>query len=78
MWCARPMGRVRVQVAITVPRQPRGFEVRGVGYRDADVIPLLQSVNTAFNPETIHEPIDVEYKEFGAGRRYPWAYDRVM
>ncbi len=54
------------------------FEVRGVGYKDADVIPLLKSVNTAFNPETIHEPIDVEYKEFGAGRRYPWAYDRVM
>jgi hypothetical protein len=54
------------------------FEVRGVGYKDADIIPLLQSVNTAFNPETIHQPIDAEYKEFGAGRRYTWANDRVM
>jgi hypothetical protein len=54
------------------------FEVRGLGYQDADIIPLLQNLNTAFNPETIHNEIDVEYKEFGAGNRYPWAYDRVM
>jgi hypothetical protein len=54
------------------------FEVRGIGYGDADVVPLLQNVNTAFNPETVHNPIDAEYKEFGAGNRYPWAYDRVM
>jgi hypothetical protein len=54
------------------------FEVRGIGYQDADIIPLLQSVNTAFNPETIHEPIEGDFKEFGAGRRYPWAADRVM
>jgi hypothetical protein len=53
------------------------FEVRGLGYGDADVVPLLQKLNTAFNPETIHNPID-EYKEFDTGRRYPWAYDRVM
>jgi hypothetical protein len=54
------------------------FEVRGVGYLDADIIPLLRNINTAFNPETIHNPVDVEYKEFGAGRRFPWAHDRVM
>ena len=54
------------------------FEVRGVGYKDADIVPLLRSVNTAFNPDKIHEPVDAEYKEYGAGRRYPWAYDRVM
>jgi hypothetical protein len=54
------------------------FEVRGVGYRDADVVPLLQNLNTAFNPETIHNETDAEYKEFGAGKRYPWAHDRVM
>jgi len=54
------------------------FEVRGIGYPDADIIPLLQSINTAFNPETVHEPIECEYKEFGTGRRYPWAADRVM
>ena len=46
--------------------------------RDADIVPLLQNLNTAFNPETIHNEIDAEYKEFGAGKRYPWAHDRVM
>jgi hypothetical protein len=54
------------------------FEVRGIGYKDADIIPLLLNINTAFNPETIHNDVDVEYKEYGAGKRYPWAYDRVM
>jgi hypothetical protein len=54
------------------------FEVRGLGYKDADIIPLLRNLNTAFNPETIHNDIDAEYKEFGTGNRYPWAYDRVM
>jgi hypothetical protein len=54
------------------------FEVRGIGYPDADIVALLRAVNTAFNPETIHAEIQEEYKEFGAGRRYPWAYDRVM
>src|SRR5437764_351013 len=54
------------------------FEIRGVGYPDADVVPLLRAVNTAFNPETVHQPIDEEFKEYGAGRRYTWAHDRVM
>jgi hypothetical protein len=54
------------------------FEIRGVGYPDADIVPLLRAVNTAFNPETIHEPVDLEYKEFDTGRRHPWAEDRVM
>jgi hypothetical protein len=54
------------------------FEVRGIGYPDADIIPLLKFVNTAFNPETIHNVIEAEFKEFGTGRRWPWANDRVM
>ena len=54
------------------------FEVRGIGYPDADIVPLLKNINTAFNPETIHEPTDLEYKEFDTGRRHPWAEDRVM
>lgn len=54
------------------------FEIRGVGYPDADVVPLLRNINTNFNPQTIHEPVDLEYKEFDAGRRHPWAEDRVM
>jgi hypothetical protein len=54
------------------------FEIRGVGYPDAAIVPILQNINTAFNPQTIHEPIDVDYKEFDTGRRYPWAQDRVM
>src|SRR5690348_5013608 len=54
------------------------FEVRGLGYPDADVVPLLQSINTAFNPQTIHSPVEAEYKECDTGRRHPWAEDRVM
>lgn len=54
------------------------FEVRGIGYADPDIIPLLQNINTAYNPETIHQPTDAEYKEFDTGRRHPWAEDRVM
>ncbi|MCI0643250.1 MAG: hypothetical protein L0Y72_23215 [Gemmataceae bacterium] len=54
------------------------FEIRGVGYPDADIVPILRNINTAFNPETIHNPIDAEYKEYDTGRRYPWAADRVM
>jgi hypothetical protein len=54
------------------------FEVRGLGYGDADVVPILRSINTAYNPQTLHEPTDAEYKEFDTGRRHPWAEDRVM
>jgi hypothetical protein len=54
------------------------FEIRGVGYPDADIVPLLRTINTAFNPRTIHEPATGEYKEFDTGRRHPWAEDRVM
>jgi hypothetical protein len=54
------------------------FEVRGVGYPDEAIVPLLQAVNTAFDPQTIHAPTDAEYKELATGRRHPWAEDRVM
>jgi hypothetical protein len=54
------------------------FEVRGVGYGDADIVPLLEMANTNFKPETIHASIDSPYKEFLTGRRYPWAHDRVL
>ncbi len=54
------------------------FEIRGIGYADPDVVPLLRMVNAAYDPETVHQPTDAEYKEFGAGRRHPWAEDRVM
>mgnify|MGYP003390126997 CR=1 FL=1 len=54
------------------------FEVSGVGYADAEIIPILVAVNTPFNRETIHQPTDAEYKEFRTGRRYCWAADRVM
>lgn len=54
------------------------FEVRGIGYPDADIIPLLELVNTNFKPETIHAPVASPYKEFLTGRRYPWAHDRVL
>jgi hypothetical protein len=54
------------------------FEMRGIGYPDPDIIPLLRMINTAFNPETIHNPIEAEYKEYDTGRRHAWAEDRVM
>jgi hypothetical protein len=54
------------------------FEITGVGYVDADVIPILNAVNTPFNRDTIHEPVSAEFKEFQTGRRYAWAADRVM
>ncbi len=54
------------------------FEIRGIGYAEPDIVPLLRMVNAAYDPETIHQPTDAEYKEFGAGRRHPWAEDRVM
>jgi hypothetical protein len=54
------------------------FELRGVGYPDADVVALLRAVNAAFNPETIHQPPPGDYREVATGRRHAWAEDRVM
>lgn len=54
------------------------FEVTGIGYADSDVVAVLIAVNTNFNKDTIHKPTEDEFKEFLAGRRYPWAADRVM
>jgi hypothetical protein len=54
------------------------FEIRGLGYADADVVPVLRSINTAFDPQKVHEPTELEYKEYDTGRRRPWAEDRVM
>ena len=54
------------------------FELTGLGYQDADVVPVLQSFDTPFKPESLHKSIDAPYKEFDTGRRYPWAADRVM
>jgi hypothetical protein len=54
------------------------FEIRGLGYGDADIVPLLRNLNTAFNPQTIHAATELEYKEYDTGRRHPWAEDRVM
>src|SRR3954447_13926717 len=49
------------------------FEIRGGACPDADVVPLLFAVNTAFDPTTIHAATDQEYKEFTTGRRHTWA-----
>ena len=54
------------------------FELRGLGYLDEEVAPVLQSFDTPFKPESIHAPFPGPYKEFMTGRRYPWAADRVM
>ena len=55
-----------------------GFEILGVGYTHPDVVPLLRAIYTAFDPATIHDPTQAEYKEFATGRRHTWAEDRVM
>ena len=54
------------------------FEIRGIGYPDADIVPLLRNINTAFDPQTIHDPTHLDFKEFDTGRRHAWAEDRVM
>ena len=54
------------------------FEILGIGYADPDILPLLRMINTAFNPQSIHDPTEADYKEFDTGRRHPWAEDRVM
>jgi hypothetical protein len=54
------------------------FEILGVGYPDADIVPILHNLGTAFNPETIHQPTREEYKEFKTGKQRPWAEHRVM
>lgn len=54
------------------------FEIVGVGYPDAEIIPLLRAINANFDPQTVREEIAAEYKEFDTGRRHPWAQDRVM
>src|SRR5258708_625728 len=54
------------------------FEIRSIGYADLDVAAVLRNINTAFDPQKIHEPTDQPYKEFDTGRRHCWAEDRVM
>ena len=54
------------------------FELRGLGYPDPQIVAILNSFDTPFQPEKIHDPINAPYKEFMTGRRYPWAADRVM
>src|SRR5687768_9900798 len=54
------------------------FEILAVGYSDADIVPILRNLNTAFDPKTIHNPVTVEYKEYDTGKRHCWAEDRVM
>jgi hypothetical protein len=79
-WELRSLRRVRVWADRLQVFDINGdyFELRGVGYPDADIVPLLRAVNTAFDPSTVHDATDLEYKELATGRRHPWAEDRVM
>ena len=54
------------------------FEICGIGYADAAICDVLDAVDAVYKPDMIHAPTDEPYKEFKTGRRYPWAYDRVM
>ena len=53
------------------------FEIRGVGYPNADIVPLLRAVNTAFGPATIHDPTDAGTRNSSQARAHR-AEDRVM
>ena len=76
----RPLVRIRVwkDRLQVIDVNKDFFEVRGIGYADADIVPLLRYVNAVYDPVTIHESIEIDYKELGAGRRYPWSADRLM
>ena len=54
------------------------FEIVGLGYANPDIIALLNSINTAYDPQTLHLPTAAQYKQFNLGRCHPWAEDRVM
>jgi hypothetical protein len=54
------------------------LEIRGIGYADPAIVPILMSVNAVFDPQSIHEPCAGECKEIATGRRYTWAQDRCM
>jgi len=54
------------------------FEVLGLGYPDADIVAVLDTVNTVYRRDVIHQETDAEFKQFKTGRRYTWAADRVM
>lgn len=54
------------------------FEVQQIGYPHADIVAVLQAINTAFDPQKIHDTTTLEFKEYKTGRRYTWAADRVM
>jgi hypothetical protein len=79
-WELRQLRRVRVwkDKLHVIDVNKDFFEIRGIGYTVSEIVPLLRLINTAFNPQTIQEPTDVEYKEFDTGRRHCWAEDRVM
>jgi hypothetical protein len=79
-WELRSLRKVRVWTDRLQILDVNGdyFEVRSIGYLQAEIVPLLRAVNTAFDPLTIHNPTEQEYKELTTGRRHPWAEDRVM
>lgn len=54
------------------------FEIHHIGYPHADIVAVLQAINTAFDPAKIHDTTILEFKEYKTGRRYTWAHDRVM
>ena len=54
------------------------FEIRGLGYPNDDIVPVLQSINAVYKPDKIHRSVDRSFKEFLTGKRHPWAEDRVM
>jgi hypothetical protein len=80
-WELRELRKVRVWADRLQVFDVNGdfFELRGVGYPNAEIASLLRAINAAFDPETIQQPPPSgEYRELGTGRRHTWAEDRVM
>jgi hypothetical protein len=54
------------------------FEIEALGYLDSEIIPVLDSLNAAYDPQSVHAAPTADPKEYRLGRCRPWAEDRVM
>jgi hypothetical protein len=54
------------------------FVVEGLGYGDANLIPLLRDLGAAFDPQELHRvsPDDPTAREFPLSRAWAWGAER--
>src|SRR3569623_3272996 len=48
------------------------FEIEGLGYPDAEIVPVLSAVNAAFKRESIHRPTADVFLVFCVGWCFVW------